>query len=97
MRSTFSFHLLCATLLAGRTRAVAVETCSTNPHDGWSVGKAVYLQSNKDLNSIISIPIGHDGKLYGGLLLLPVVLEATVSMVPPICLPLRMHFHPKGQ
>lgn len=66
MRFTVAFHLLCATLLAGRTRAVAVETCSTNPHDGWSVGKAVYLQSNEDLNSIISIPIGHDGKLYGG-------------------------------
>lgn len=66
MRSTFAFHFLCATVLAGCTRAVAVEACSPNPHDKWPVGKAVYLQSNEDLNSVISIPIGHDGKLYGG-------------------------------
>ncbi|KAJ5234617.1 uncharacterized protein N7469_003785 [Penicillium citrinum] len=30
-------------------------------------GKALYLQSNEQQNSIISIPIGDDGKLYGGI------------------------------
>jgi len=43
-----------------------MDPCSRCSNEPWSVGKAVYLQSNEQQNSVISISIGHDGKLYGG-------------------------------
>ncbi|KAJ5585208.1 uncharacterized protein N7459_005008 [Penicillium hispanicum] len=58
MWSTLAIHVLCTTLLA--------QACAEGPHHAWAVGKAVYLQSNEQHNSVISIPIGKDGKLHGG-------------------------------
>jgi hypothetical protein len=48
-------------LLASRIHASAI-ACSSGP-----AGKALYLQTNEQQNSLISIPIGKDGMLYGGI------------------------------
>ncbi|KAJ5545573.1 hypothetical protein N7494_003158 [Penicillium frequentans] len=50
------------------TTANVIEACPGDPHIGWPSGKAVYFQSNEQENSVISIPIGRDGKLYGGMI-----------------------------
>jgi hypothetical protein len=55
------------TLLVGCTYAHSIDSCPRDPTNGWPAGKAVYVQSNEQNNSIISIPIGRDGKLYGGM------------------------------
>lgn len=48
-------------LLASFINASTI-TCPSGPG-----GKALYLQTNEQQNSMISIPIGNDGKLYGGI------------------------------
>ncbi|KAJ5654756.1 hypothetical protein N7490_001759 [Penicillium lividum] len=65
----FTLNSLCllATLLVKCTDANTIEACPGDPHNGWHSGKTVYLQSNEHDNSVVSIPIGRDGKLYGGM------------------------------
>jgi hypothetical protein len=53
--------------LAGCAHAEIIKTCPKVPTEASHVGKALYFQSNEQQNSIVSIPIGHDGKLYGGI------------------------------
>lgn len=67
MRSTFAPLYLWVAFLAGGAYANSRNACPKDPQEAFRVGKAVYFQSNKQQNSIISIPIGHDGKLYGGM------------------------------
>lgn len=61
MYSLSSSLFLGMAFLTGRIFASPMST------DSGPVGKAVYLQSNEHENSVISITIGHDGKLYGGM------------------------------
>lgn len=68
MRSIFTPLYLWVAFLAGGAYAKSRNACPKNPREEFRVGKAVYLQSNKEHNSIISIPIGHDGKLHGGMI-----------------------------
>lgn len=68
MRSTFTPLYLWVAFLAGGAYANSRNACPKHPQEAFRVGKAVYLQSNKEHNSIISIPIGQDGKLYGGMI-----------------------------
>jgi hypothetical protein len=67
MYSISSFLFLWMTFLTGCIHASPMDACSRCSNDPWPVGKAVYLQSNEHQNSVISITIGHDGKLYGGI------------------------------
>lgn len=68
MRYTLTPLCLWVGFLAGGAYANSCNACPKHPQEAFRVGKAVYLQSNKEHNSIISIPIGHDGKLYGGMI-----------------------------
>lgn len=67
MRFTLNSLCLLMTLLIECTKANIIEACPGDPYNGWPSGKAVYFQSNEQENSVISIPIGRDGKLYGGM------------------------------
>ncbi|KAI2694770.1 hypothetical protein CBS147372_9609 [Penicillium roqueforti] len=67
MHSILNSIFLGTLLLVGYAHANSIESWPRDPNNGWSVGKALYLQSNEQDNSVISIPIGRDGKLYGGL------------------------------
>lgn len=67
MHFTLNALLLWTTLLVGCTYANSIESCPRDPNNGFLAGKTVYLQSNEQNNSIVSIPIGRDGKLYGGM------------------------------
>ncbi|KAJ5289001.1 hypothetical protein N7478_002031 [Penicillium angulare] len=60
MHFSFPIHLIVA-LIASGTNA-NLDACPVRPG-----AKALYLQSNEQQNSVISIPIGSDGKLYGGI------------------------------
>ncbi|KAJ6005169.1 hypothetical protein N7451_003113 [Penicillium sp. IBT 35674x] len=66
MRFTLNSLCLLTTLLVECTKAQTIEACPGDPYNGWPSGKAVYFQSNEQENSVISIPIGRDGKLSGG-------------------------------
>lgn len=65
----FTLNSLClvTTLLVEFTNANFIEACLGDPYNRWHPGKALYLQSNEQDNSVVSIPIGRDGKLYGGM------------------------------
>lgn len=63
MHFTLNSLGLLATLLVECTNANIIEACPGDPY----TGKAIYLQSNEQDNSVVSIPIGRDGKLYGGM------------------------------
>ncbi|KAJ6093574.1 hypothetical protein N7486_008863 [Penicillium sp. IBT 16267x] len=67
MHCTLNSLCLLTTLLVECTNANIIEACPEDPYNGWHSGKAVYLQSNEQDNSVVSIPIGRDGKLYGGM------------------------------
>lgn len=67
MHAALNSLFLWTTLLVGGTHANSIASCSRDPNNRWPAGKAVYLQSNMQDNSVISIPIGRDGKLYGGM------------------------------
>jgi hypothetical protein len=66
MRSTFSLFLW-TTCLAGFAYANEINACPKGPQQSSGSGKTVYFQTNEQQNSIVSIPIGHDGMLYGGM------------------------------
>jgi hypothetical protein len=66
MRLTVSNFCVWGALLAGCAPAQGTNACPQSPYEARHVGKAIYFQSNEQSNSVISIPIGHDGKLYGG-------------------------------
>lgn len=66
MRSTFSSVCVWMSFLAECIHAEGQNACSTSPYETSRVVKAVYFQSNEQHNAIVSIPIGHDGMLYGG-------------------------------
>jgi hypothetical protein len=55
------------TLLVKSTNANIIQACPGDLYNEWHSGKAVYLQSNEHDNSVVSIPIGRDGKLSGGM------------------------------
>ncbi|KAJ5630306.1 uncharacterized protein N7484_010406 [Penicillium longicatenatum] len=57
------------TLLVKSTNANIIQACPGDPCNEWHSGKAVYLQSNEHDNSVVSIPIGRDGKLSGGIVI----------------------------
>jgi hypothetical protein len=67
MRSTFSPFCLWIPFLAGFTYANIINACPKGPQESSGPGKTIYVQTNEQQNSIVSIPIGHDGKLYGGM------------------------------
>lgn len=53
--------------MAGCVHANPMNACSGGSGEASRVGKALYFQSNEQQNSIVSVPIGHDGKLHGGM------------------------------
>ncbi|KAJ6033640.1 uncharacterized protein N7446_008067 [Penicillium canescens] len=67
MRSTFSPFCLWIPFLAGFAYANIINACPKGPQESSGPGKTIYLQTNEQQNSIVSIPIGHDGKLFGGM------------------------------
>lgn len=53
--------------MAGCVHANGTNACPAGSGEASQVGKALYFQSNEQQNSIVSVPIGHDGKLHGGM------------------------------
>lgn len=53
--------------MAGCVHATPTNACPVGSGEASQVGKALYFQSNEQQNSIVSVPIGHDGMLYGGM------------------------------
>lgn len=64
-RMHFSIPIPLGVVLFASYINASMNTCPSGP-SGPS-GKALYLQSNEQQNSVISIPIGNDGMLYGGI------------------------------
>ncbi|KAJ5118278.1 hypothetical protein N7448_009992 [Penicillium atrosanguineum] len=68
MRSTFFSLCVWTAFLAECAHAEGPNACSKSPYEASRVGKAVYFQLNEQHNAVVSIPIGTDGTLHGGVI-----------------------------